>query len=37
VDIFESATALEQVQTQLETLYTITARTARLNLTNFLS
>src|SRR6056297_454354 len=34
VDIFESATALEQVQTQLETLYTITARTARLNLTN---
>lgn len=37
VDIFESATALEQVQSQLETLYTITARTARLNLANFLS
>jgi len=37
VDIFESATALEQVQTQLETLYTITARSARLNLANFLS
>ncbi|MFB9149156.1 flagellin [Roseovarius ramblicola] len=37
VDIFESAAALEQVQTQLETLYTITARTARLNLANFLS
>jgi flagellar hook-associated protein 3 FlgL len=37
VDIFESATALEQVQTQLETLYTVTARTARLNLANFLS
>jgi len=37
VDVSESATALEQVQTQLETLYTITARTARLNLANFLS
>ena len=37
VDVFESASALEQVQTQLETLYTITARTARLNLANFLS
>jgi len=37
VDIFESAAALEQVQSQLETLYTITARTARLNLANFLS
>ena len=37
VDIFESAAALEQVQTQLETLYTVTARTARLNLANFLS
>jgi len=37
VDIFKSAAALEQVQTQLETLYTITARTARLSLANFLS
>lgn len=37
VDVFESATALQQVQAQLETLYTITARTARLNLANFLS
>ncbi len=37
VDIFESATALEQVQSQLEILYTITARTARLNLASFLS
>lgn len=37
VDIFESAAALEQVQTQLETLFTVTARTARLNLANFLS
>jgi flagellar hook-associated protein 3 FlgL len=37
VDIFDSASALEQVQAQLETLYTLTARTARLNLANFLS
>jgi len=37
VDIFESASALEQTQAQLETLYTITARTARLNLASFLS
>jgi flagellar hook-associated protein 3 FlgL len=37
VDVFESASALEQVQTRLETLFTITARTARLNLANFLS
>lgn len=36
-DIFGSATALEAVQFQLETLYTITARTARLNLAAFLS
>jgi len=36
VDIFESATALEQAQTQLETLYTVTSRTARLNLASFL-
>jgi flagellar hook-associated protein 3 FlgL len=37
VDIFASATALEGVQFQLEALYTITARTARLNLAAFLS
>src|SRR6056297_3614859 len=37
VDPFETATQLEQVQFQLETLYTLTARSARLNLVNFLS
>lgn len=37
VDLFEAATALEGVQFQLETLYTLTARTARLNLAAFLS
>lgn len=37
VDVAESATALEQVQSQLELLYTVTARTSRLNLANFLS
>lgn len=37
VDVFASATALEGVQFQLEALYTITARTARLNLAAFLS
>ena len=37
VDVAESATALEQVQSQLELLYTITARSSRLNLANFLS
>lgn len=37
VDLFESAAALEGVQVQLETLYTLTARTARLNLAAFLS
>ena len=36
-DPFEAAVELEQVQFQLETLYTLTARTARLNLLNFLS
>ena len=36
VDVFETATALEQVQLQLETIYTLTARTSRLNLVNFL-
>jgi len=37
VDVFEAATALEEAQTRLETLYTVTARTARLNLASFLS
>ena len=37
VDVAESASALEQVQSQLELLYTITARSSRLNLANFLS
>lgn len=37
VDVAESATALEQVQSQLELLYTVTARASRLNLANFLS
>ncbi|MBC7132540.1 MAG: flagellar biosynthesis protein FlgL [Roseovarius sp.] len=36
-DIYAAATALEGVQFQLEALYTITARTARLNLAAFLS
>jgi flagellar hook-associated protein 3 FlgL len=36
VDLFETATALEQAQFQLETIYTLTARTSRLNLVNFL-
>ncbi|PVA10666.1 flagellar biosynthesis protein FlgL [Pelagivirga sediminicola] len=36
VDMFETASALEQVQLQLETIYTLTARTSRLNLVNFL-
>lgn len=35
-DPYETATRLEATQTQLETLYTITARLARLNLTDFL-
>lgn len=37
VDPFETAVELEQVQVQLETLYTITARASRLSLVNFLS
>ncbi|WP_299194020.1 flagellin [uncultured Litoreibacter sp.] len=36
VDLFETATRLEEVQLQLESLYLITARTSRLNLTEFL-
>ena len=37
VDPFETATELENVQLQIETLYTLTARTSRLSLVNFLS
>ena len=37
VDMYQSATELESVQQQLETLYTLTARSARLSLVNFLS
>jgi len=36
VDPYESATRLEATQTQLETLYAITARLSRLNLMDFL-
>jgi flagellar hook-associated protein 3 FlgL len=36
VDLFETASALEQAQQRLETIYTLTARSARLNLLNFL-
>lgn len=36
VDPYEAASALQQTQTQLETLYTITARLSRLHLTDFL-
>ncbi|WP_338549661.1 flagellin [Roseovarius phycicola] len=37
VDPFQTATDLEAVQNQLETLYTITSRSFRLSLVNFLS
>lgn len=37
VDQFRTATELENVQIQLETLYTLTARSSRLSLVNFLS
>ncbi|WP_306115824.1 MULTISPECIES: flagellin [unclassified Roseovarius] len=37
IDKFQTATELEQVQIQLETLYTITARASRFSLVNFLS
>ncbi len=37
VDGFQTATELENVQSQLEMLYTLTARASRLNLVNFLS
>ncbi|MEM6566512.1 MAG: flagellin, partial [Pseudomonadota bacterium] len=36
VDPYETATALEAVRQQLETLYSITARTQNLSLVNFL-
>ncbi len=36
-DPYDTASALEAVQTQLETLYTLTARLSRLSLTDFLS
>ncbi|MCF6444660.1 flagellin [Nereida sp. MMG025] len=36
IDPYEAATALENQQTQLETIYAITARLSRLNLTDFL-
>lgn len=36
VDPYESATKLQDAQTQLETLYSITARMARLSLVNYL-
>ena len=36
VDPYETAAKLEQTQTQLQTLYTITARLSRLNLVDFL-
>lgn len=35
-DPFETATRLEEVRTQLETLYIVTARTSQLNLASFL-
>ncbi len=37
VDKFKTATELENIQIQLETLYTLTARASRLSLVNFLS
>lgn len=37
IDPFEAATELQGVQSQLETLYEVTARTSRLSLANFLS
>lgn len=36
VDSYESATALEAVQTQLETLYTLTSRLTQLTLTDYI-
>ncbi|UXX82268.1 flagellin [Roseovarius pelagicus] len=37
VDPFDTASELEEVQFQLETIYTVTARSSRLNLASFLS
>lgn len=37
VDPYETASRMEEVRSQLETIYAITARSARLNLVNFLS
>lgn len=37
VDAFETAGSLQDVQIRIETLYTVTARSARLSLVNFLS
>jgi flagellar hook-associated protein 3 FlgL len=37
VDMASTAVDLEQIQSQLEMLYTLTARSARLSLMNFLS
>ncbi len=36
VDPYETASKLQEAQTQLETLYSITARMSRLSLVNFL-
>lgn len=36
VDLFETASRMREVEVQLETLYTVTARMSRLNLTAFL-
>ena len=36
VDEYDSATALEALQTQMETLYTLTARLANLSLTDYM-
>ena len=35
-DIYEATTRFQQIETQLQSLYAITARMSRLNLTNFL-
>jgi flagellar hook-associated protein 3 FlgL len=36
VDPYETATKMQEMQTQLQTLYAITARAARLSLVDFL-
>ena len=35
-DPYDTATAIQAVQTQIETLYTLTARLSRLSLTDYL-